>query len=56
VNTGGGTYGGFAGIIISEEAFVPAPEPSTLSLLGLGALGLVRQARKRRNGFASLSA
>lgn len=53
VNTGGGTYGGFAGIMISEQFVVPpAPEPSSFILLGLGALGLIRRVRRQRHANA----
>lgn len=48
VNTGVGSYGGFAGILISEQYVVPpAPEPASGVLLGLGAIVIARRMRRR---------
>jgi len=42
-----GNFYGLAGAIVTTDV-PPAPEPSSLMLLGLGTLGMVRVARQRR--------
>lgn len=46
---GDNNYMGLSEVIFFEGTPPPIPEPSTCCLLGLGALGLLRHSRRRRN-------